>query len=66
MNENDEKTIKALDEQLSKARKIIKKKSFICSMYLLKYIYDKNQDAYNNFLRIFNTLSTEEKFKRTW
>ena len=59
----DEYLNKFLNNSASNISDILKSKSFICSMYLLKYIYDKDKDAYNNFVLMFKNLSDEDKIQ---
>ena len=40
---------------------VFKSKTFKCSMYLLKYIYDKDEKYFDKFIQIFRKLKTEEQ-----
>ena len=42
---------------------IIKSKTFNCSIYLLKYIYDKDEEYFNKFFAMFRTFKSEEKMQ---
>ncbi len=40
---------------------VFKSKTFKCSMYLLKYIYDKDEEYFNKFIEMFRKLKPEEQ-----
>ena len=42
---------------------VFKSKTFKCSMYLLKYIYDKDEEYFNMFIEMFRKLKPEEQMQ---
>lgn len=42
---------------------VFKSKTFKCSMYLLKYIYDKDEEYFNKFIEMFRKLKPEEQMQ---
>ena len=38
-------------------------KTFKCSMYLLKYIYDKDEEYFDKFIQVFRKLKPEEQMQ---
>lgn len=42
---------------------VFKSKTFKCSMYLLKYIYDKDEEYFNKFIHMFRKLKPEEQMQ---
>ena len=58
---NDDKYIKkAMDNVLNNVKAVFHKDTFLCGVFLLKYINDKDEKAYENFLSIFKKLTLEE------
>lgn len=62
-NELGKYSMDFLDKPISNTEDSYKKKSFVCSMYLLKYINDEDKDAYNNFVLMFKNLSYEDRIQ---
>ena len=54
------KTTKLFDDTLES---IFKSKTFKCSIYLLKYIYDKDEKYFDKFSEMFNSFSIEDKMQ---
>lgn len=44
---------------------VFKSKTFKCSMYLLKYIYDKDEQYFNKFIQMFRKLKPDEQVQVT-
>ncbi len=42
---------------------VFKSKTFICSMYLLKYIYDKDESYFNKFIEMFSNFTSQEQMQ---
>ena len=42
---------------------VIKSKTFKCSIYLLKYIYDKDEEYFNKFVAMFKELTPKEQMQ---
>ena len=42
---------------------VFKSKTFICSMYLLKYIYDKDESYFNKFIERFSNFTSQEQMQ---
>lgn len=42
---------------------VFKSKTFKCSMYLLKYIYDKDEEYFDKFIHMFRKLKPEEQMQ---
>jgi len=42
---------------------ILKSETFICSMYLLKYIYDKDERYFNRFIEKFSNFTPQEQMQ---
>ena len=42
---------------------VFKSKTFKCSMYLLKYIYDKDEEYFDKFIEMFRKLKLEEQMQ---
>lgn len=42
---------------------VFKSKTFKCSMYLLKYIYDKDEQYFNKFIQMFRKLKPDEQVR---
>ena len=64
----DDKETKMLIEKTSKLvtktlDDVFKSKTFKCSMYLLKYIYDKDEEYFDKFIAMFRTFSPQEKMQ---
>ena len=49
-----------INDMFGKVKAVLDKNTFLCSIYLLKYINDKDEEAYKSFLSIFRKLSLEE------
>lgn len=58
---NEEKYLQeTINTIFDKVKAVLDKNTFLCSVYLLKYINDKDEESYKNFLSIFKKLSLEE------
>ena len=42
---------------------VFKSKTFKCSMYLLKYIYDEDEEYFDKFIHMFRKLKSEEQMQ---
>ena len=55
---------KKIEELITKTLDdVFKSKTFKCSMYLLKYIYDKDEEYFNKFIEMFRKLKPEEQMQ---
>lgn len=58
--ETEKFTKKALDVIRKNLDDIVNSKTFVCSMYFLKYLKDKDQDSFNKFISLFEKLKYVE------
>ena len=56
----NKKTIELITKTLDG---VFKSKTFKCSMYLLKYIYDKDEEYFDKFIHMFRKLKPEEQMQ---
>ena len=62
--EEEKKFLKKSQKLVNKALdKVFNSKTFKCSIYLLKYIYDKDKKYFDKFLAMFKKLTLEEKMQ---
>ena len=61
MTKEEEKFVKnTVNNILENVKDILHNNTFICSEYLLKYISDKDEEAYNRFIVMFKKMTREE------
>ena len=58
---NDERYLKeTIYNMFDNVKAVFNKNTFLCSVFLLKYIKDKDEDAYQSFISLFKKLTLEE------
>ena len=62
-DKDDEIIKKTLREGLENIKDILKKKTFLCSIYFLKYLSDNDEEAYRKFVSLFETMEYDEKIQ---
>ena len=56
LNKAEQLVTKTIDD-------VFKSETFICSMYLLKYIYDKDESYFNKFIERFSNFTPQEQMQ---
>ena len=60
---NDKEIFDYLNHYLNDMFDILDSNTFKCSMYLLRYIYDNDLEAFKEYQKMYNELNNEEKNK---